>query len=81
MPNNLVATEEIRDALGLADGPRTAAWIALDLAISESTVRRHARLLIERGWLTKAERATGDRRTVYALTETGRAAYEANVGL
>lgn len=77
--SNLVATEEIRDTLGL-DFPQgaTAAQLADSLAISVSTARRHARLLTERGW---AEAVRQGRLVLYTLTDRGRDSYRNNEGL
>lgn len=75
----LIATEEVRDTLAAEDGPRTAAWLAEDLAVSHFAVRRHLQVLINRGQV-RGMWGHG-RAVVYSLTDAGRAASEANEGL
>jgi predicted ArsR family transcriptional regulator len=80
MSNPIIATEEIRDALAPTE-TATIDDLAVDLAVSPSTIRRHLTLLIERGHVTTAQGHRGSHRaTVYALTDTGRAAAAANEG-
>lgn len=79
MTANIVATEEIRDALWLAGEPRTVAWLADDLAVSASTVRRHLAVLVQRGQVDAEP--NGGRAATYRLTPSGRRAAETNEGL
>lgn len=89
MSRQLVAPEEVRDELRISTNSllnghgdaRTVAWIARQLVCSDTTVRRHLRTLIERGWVTERAPVIGSRRRLYTLTAAGIRASDRNEGL
>lgn len=77
MSTGIVASEEIRDVIGL-DGPATVARLADTLAVGLTTVRRHLRLLEQRGHV---QSTTTGRTVTWSLTPRGRRAYDENEAL
>ncbi len=76
----IVATEEILDVVGTCGAhrprlPATVSIIARELAISESTARKHLRLLVIRGWVEKGIPHPGFRGTNWVATDRGHEAY------
>lgn len=80
MTSQLIATEEVRDALAdpFPHGA-TVTDLATELVVSDSTIRRHLRLLEERG---QASRDTNDARSgLWRLTTRGTQASRDNESL
>ena len=77
MAGNLVATEEVRDAL--YDRPMTAQELAADLVVSESTIRRHLAELFSRNQVTAD--VAPQRPARWKLTPEGAAASRSNESL
>jgi predicted ArsR family transcriptional regulator len=76
--------DRTRDAVArliLEQGPQNAACLAEKLELSAAAIRRHLDALVEQGWLEEheprpvANRGRGRPARVYALTDTGRAAF------
>lgn len=78
--NVILATEEVRDVIGLR--ALTVAEIVTALHVSATTVRRHLALLEERGWARRAKghRPRGHAYWYWMLTDEGRAACADNRG-
>ena len=78
MSDNLVATEEIRDCIHELGGNPTVTSLAAELVVSESTVRRHLRVLTERGWVIPEPPSARSHATRWKLTPRGQQAHDEN---